>query len=271
MSSVEFVSVSNAAEPQHLEPRFIIIGAQRCGTTSLYSYLAEHPQIIGAAQKELHFFDIHFARGVDWYWRQFPPGVRLPSTTITGEASPYYLFHPLAAQRMATVLPAVKLLVLLRNPVDRAFSHYRHEVRRGKETLSFEAALAAEENRLRGEAEKIRGDTSYRSTAHQWHSYRSRGCYMDQLADWLPFFPGERFLILISEQFYHDPSSTLQKVTDFLELPALPRRVARAYEKHNLAGPERMDATIRGELVAFYRSHNARLADFLQIDLGWDR
>ena len=192
-----------------LKPSFIIIGAQRAGTTSLYSYLTEHPLIAPAAMKEVHYFDVHFAKGDDWYWQQFSaPG---KESEITGEASPYYIFHPLAPERIARLLPQVKLITLLRNPVDRALSHHQHETRRGKETLPFAEALAAEEDRLRGEADRIRRELGYRSTAHQWHSYRSRGCYMDQIEQWLPHFPREQFLFLLSERFYADPSAALPR------------------------------------------------------------
>lgn len=260
------------AESRRLKPSFIVIGAQRSGTTSLYNYLAEHPQVMPGATKEVHFFDIHFRQGADWYWRQFPPrdDAGLPQM-ITGEASPYYIFHPLAAERIAALLPETKLIALLRNPVDRAFSHHQHETRRGKETLPFAAALGAEEERLAGEREKILHDPQYRSTAHQWHSYRSRGCYMDQLENWLRFFPRERMLILLSERFYENPSTMLRVVTDFLALPPLPARNADSYEKHNLAAYSGMDPKMRKELSDFYRPHNQRLASFLGIDLRWDR
>jgi hypothetical protein len=260
--------VSESSQPARLKPSFIIIGAQRAGTTSLYSYLAEHPLIAPAALKEVHFFDVHFAKGTGWYWGQFPASPA--AGAITGEASPYYLFHPLAPQRIAELLPEVKLITLLRNPIDRALSHHQHESRRGKETLPFGEALAAEPARLRGEAERIVREPGYRSTAHQWHSYRSRGCYMDQLEQWLPHFPRENFLTLLSERFYADPSTALRQVTDFLGLPSLPPQQAASFEKHNLASYEEMDPTLRQQLGEFYRPHNARLAEFLGEDPGWD-
>jgi hypothetical protein len=253
-----------------LKPSFLIIGAQRAGTTSLYSYLTAHPQIAPAARKEVHFFDVHYPKGEQWYWEQFPTcdgGGFGPQ--ITGEASPYYLFHPLAAERAAALLPDARLIVLLRNPIDRALSHHQHETRRGMETLSFADALSAEESRLRGEAERIRREPGYRSTAHQWHSYRSRGCYRDQLEQWLRFFKREQMLVLISEEFYADPARSLRQVTDFLVLPPLPPLPADAYEKHNLASYGSMNPALGGELADFYAPHNARLAEFLGRDLGW--
>ena len=124
--------------PQHALPDFLLLGAQKAGSTSLYVHLMQHPQIIGVARKELHFFDYKSALGSWWYRTNFPTkaemaqrSAALGKPVLTGEASPYYLFHPHAARRIARLLPDVKLIALLRNPVDRAFSHYHHEVRGG--------------------------------------------------------------------------------------------------------------------------------------------
>jgi hypothetical protein len=260
-----------------LKPRFIIIGAQRCGTTSLYNYLGEHPLIAPAEAKEVHFFDIEFEKGWHWYRQRFPSRLdpafaeRERGRLITGEASPYYIFHPLVPRRLAAALPDVKLLAILRNPVDRAISQYHHEIRQGTETLSFEDAIAAEETRLKGERERILGDPTYHSLSYQSHSYRARGCYMDQLDEWLKFFPRQNLLVLLSETFYADPSATLRRVTDFLGLPELPPRGASAFEKHNYADYAEMSPELRRELVEFYRPHNQRLAQFLGMELPWDR
>lgn len=137
--------------PIRVLPDFIIIGAQRAGTTSLFEYVSHHPCIGCSFGKELHFFDNlkgSFQKGLMWYRAHFPsyPYMYLAKKVrgrdmITGEASPYYLFHPLAATRIARVLPRVKLIAILRNPVDRAYSHYHHNAKYKRETLSFEAAL----------------------------------------------------------------------------------------------------------------------------------
>lgn len=135
-----------------MRPHFLIIGAARSGTTSLYSYLVEHPRVVAAAKKELHFFDLRFPNGPAWYRDQFPS---LSPDTITGEASPYYLFHSHVPKRVFKLLPHVKLIVLLRNPVDRAYSHYYHAVKHGIETLPFERAIEQEDERLRGEVARM--------------------------------------------------------------------------------------------------------------------
>jgi hypothetical protein len=148
--------------PLRLKPNFIIIGAQRCGTTSLYNYLTRHPSILPARVKEVHYFDYKSYRGLLWYKANFPMLTHKlkryikQKTIITGEASPFYLYHPHAFKRIAQVLPNIKLIVILRNPVDRALSHYIHEVNNlKKEWLSFDKAIQMEEIRIREERKEI--------------------------------------------------------------------------------------------------------------------
>jgi len=271
----------DASGPQLLEfadrlsPSFVLIGAQRCGTTSLYSYLSEHPNVVAAARKEIHYFDIFFDQGLAWYASQFPEKKNLPPNSlrepvITGEASPYYLFHPLSAERLAAVFPQVKLLIILRNPIDRALSHYQHEVRLGNETLPFEAALAAEDDRLKGLREQLMTNPLSHSQAFQSHSYRSRGQYMEQIEVWLQHFPREQMHIVISEDFYADPDQKLRATTDFLGLAPLPSRNQDTFKKHNFAEYSKMDPGVRADLINFFRPHNQRLEEFLGRSLGWD-
>ncbi len=256
-------------------PAFVIIGGQRCGTTSLYNYLAQHPRIAPALCKEVHFFDKNFGRGLAWYRAFFPTfstngsnsDGRFVAETVTGEATPYYIFHPLAPQRIRDVLPGIKLIVLLRNPVDRAYSHYHHEVRMGVETLSFGEAIAQEERRLAGEAAKMLADQGCFSFNHQHFSYKARGVYVDQLKAWAKTFAKEQVLVLRSEDFYADPASTLETVLDFL---GLPRWTPDTYLKYNKARYPDMDAALRRELFGYFEPHNRRLSRFLGRDLGWD-
>ena len=139
-------------------PSFLILGAQRAGTSSLYNYLRQHPSLRLPRKKEMHFFDLYYMRGLKWYARQFPAFV-FNRTKKTGEATPYYLFHPAVAERVANALPNVKLIALLRDPTVRAFSHFQMSVFKGNETiLDFEVALAAEHERLQGETENLMAD-----------------------------------------------------------------------------------------------------------------
>ena len=154
-------------------PDYLVIGAQKAGTTSLYRYMISHPMIRPASDKQVHYFDFNYDKPFDWYRSQFPAGSG--NGLVTGEATPYYIFHPDAARRVRLVLPDVKIVALLRNPIDRACSHYMHEIKNGTESLSFEDAVEAEEGRLRGEEDKICEGVNYYSYNHVKFSYLARG------------------------------------------------------------------------------------------------
>lgn len=261
-----------------LVPDFIIIGVARGGTTSLYEYLTEHPNIAGASKKEIHFFDNHYKKGFSWYRGQFPYTIQKyyaervqKKDFITGEASPYYIFHPYAGERLAESLPKVKLIVLLRNPIERAFSHYTWELSWGNETLSFEDAIAAEEGRI-----KVReGDLAARyNYNHQQFSYISRGLYADQLEKWFGLFPREQFLILKSEDMYEDAASIFKQTIEFLGVPYTePKALKKEYKQYNqpkFPAPKKMDPALRERLIAYYEPHNARLYRLLGRDFAWN-
>lgn len=195
-------------------PNAIIIGAMKSGTTSLFDYLVQHPEVCGSRTKELHFFDNQHGRGERWYRANFAPrGER-----VLLESSPYYLFHPLAPERAARLVPDAKLIVLLRNPVDRAYSHYNQNSEEGLEPLSFEEALEQEGRRLAGSQEALASGRVERSHAHQTFSYVGKGRYAEQLQRWLAHFPRERMLILKAEDFFRAPQDCVDRVTGFLGL-----------------------------------------------------
>ncbi len=255
-------------------PDFIIIGAQRSGTTSLYSYLVAHPGVAPAFKKEVHFFDLNFRKGVGWYRGHFPTRVyrrwaeRIRKHRIlSGEATPYYLFHPHAPRRTFELVPRVRLLALLRNPVDRAYSHYQHERRRGRETLSFEEALAREAERLNGEMRRLLADEDYDSFNHRHYSYLSRGIYIEQVRAWTALFPREQMLILKSEDLFDDPERVMKQVYDFLELP--PWAPAK-WEKYHVEQYPEMDASMRGRLLEYFRLHNEKLSQYLGVNFDWE-
>ncbi|NER34456.1 MAG: sulfotransferase domain-containing protein [Oscillatoria sp. SIO1A7] len=258
-------------------PDFIIIGTQKGGTSSLYSYLSQHPCVRAAAVKEVHFFDENFDKGLNWYRRFFPTlahkvadlNLKKKQRMLTGEASPYYIFHPLAAKRIAAIIPKVKLVAMLRNPVTRAYSHYQHEVRAGDEHLSsFAEAIAQEEERLKGEKEKILADEQYNSFNYRHYSYLARGIYADQLETWFSFFSPEQILIIASEEFYANPASIYQKTLNFLNLPDFE---LKSYGKYNTNQYEGMDATLHQKIGAYFQPHNERLANMLGRQFEWDK
>lgn len=246
-------------------PAFLIVGAQKAGTTSLHAYLCEHPRVVPPVTKEVHFFDHEFHRGLGWYRAHFKrasePGL------LGGEATPYYLFHPLVPVRTATALPDCKLIVVLRNPIDRAFSHHNHERALGFEQLDFEAAIAAEQGRLAGEEERILTDADYRSFAHQHFSYLSRGRYADQLERWFECFDRDQILVLCAEELFAEPGGAVRDAQEFLGLePEMPgdltAKNARAYAP--------IDAETRAALREEFDPHNGLLYELVGRDFGWD-
>ena len=253
--------LTSAARPL---PDFLILGAQKGGTTALYSYLRRHPSITGPSWKEVSYFDRHYVRGEAWYRGNFPNKARTRGKLV-GEASPSYLFHPLAPERVRADILNAKLVALLRNPVDRALSHYNHEVALGREPLSFEAALAAEEARLAGEVERLVAEPRYFSREWWSHTYQARGRYAEQLDRWLAVFPREQLLILPSEDLAAEPERTHARVLDFLgaaphRLDAYPRVYERQYEA--------MNADTRERLAAEFEGPNRLLYELLGRDLG---
>ena len=264
-------------------PDFVIIGARKAGTTFLYNLLTRHPYVEPAAAKEVHYFDNLIEKeDVEWYSRCFPaPQHREGRRTITGEATPY-LAHPLAPERMARVVPQARLIALLRNPVDRAYSDYQHVVRRGREPLTFDAAVRLEEAVMGGGKPQPSGKPSgKRSEATEgekggvglgYHrGYLSRGIYVDQLKRWRRFFGEERMLVLKSEDFFGHTPEILKLVLDFLELPeSEPEFWKETPEKRNQGSYERkMDPATRRRLKHFFEPHNRRLYEYLGVDLGW--
>ena len=267
-------------------PDFLIIGGQRCGTSSLYYYLTDQNGISSADTKEVHFFDDYFARGINWYRAQFPTSLDKYYVEhichhhfITGEASPYYIFHPHAPRRISAVLPHIKLIALLRNPIDRAYSQYWLEIKGKYETLSFEEAIASEPDRIAGEREKIVNDENYHSFQHRRYTYMTRGIYIDQIENWLNYFPRDQFLFLKAEDLYTNPASIVRQTLEFLGIPDNEIDTNKEYKKYKVPGKTgyktkdsapKMDPTTRKYLVEYFKPFNARLYEFLGRDLEWD-
>lgn len=248
-------------------PDFVIIGAQKCGTTFLYHLLGQHPHVQTAAKKEVHYFDRHFGKSIEWYRSHFPPPTwKGGRRSITGESSPYYLFHPHAARRMAQVVPEARLIALLRNPIDRAYSHYHQEAGRGHEPLTFEEAIGAEEARLRGERDRMLEDEHYASFNYQNFSYLSRGIYVDQLVEWSRFFGGDQMLVLKSEDLFDRTPYALKPVLGFLGLPDWEPEASEPCLK---ARYPPIDPATRQRLRDYFEPHNRRLYECLGVDFGW--
>jgi len=257
-------------------PSFLIVGAQRCGTTSLFDVLSQHPAVFGGMlkRKELHFFDNEYDHGLAWYQSQFPLRARArlaargAGAPVAFEASPYYMFHPLVPERIDRALPGVKLIVLVRDPVERAYSQHAHQVGLGLETEPFERALELEDARLDGEAERLVADPTYTSRRHWLYSYRARGQYAEQLDRLERIFGRERIHVVDSGDFFTDPGPDYDRVLEFLGLPNHDRPV---FTPRNARPRSPMPEKLRAELEEHFRPHDERLAAWLGSKPSWRR
>ena len=268
-----FITALRATAPLRMLPDFIIIGAQRAGSTSLFNYLAQHPDISPAWRKEIHFFDkSNYSRGLTWYRSHFPMSAnrtirRLQGRNlVTGEATPAYLMDPRVPQRIHHMLPDVKLLIALRNPIDRAFSQYRRNRAMGWEDRSFREAIELEPSRLAAERRKHGTDDAFQQFSHVHHSYLLRGHYAEQIARWRSRFPSERIYIVCSEEMYSSTHRIIDDVFRFLgvrgiELPG--------YTRFNASESAELDPDLRAELARYFDPHNKQLYELYGRDLGW--
>jgi len=234
------------------KPQFMILGKKKCGTTSLYSYLTQHPNIAPALKKEVRFFDIRYDRGLDWYLAQFPPIGNRPEL-ITGEASVEYIDSVLVAGRIQRHFPHTRFIILLRDPVERAISHYLMNVRLGLET---------------GEMGKTLLDGLYPDSGSALpNTYVDVSVYVKMLRVWMSMFPREQFLILSSEQLFASPGEVTRQVFDFLEQTLFESNTFRA---ENKGRPAAVDPALRQALRDYFKPHNQELEEFLGMQFGWN-
>ena len=256
-------------------PDFLIVGAQRSGTTTMFKTLAQHPGIARPfLQKGVHYFDKRYDAGLDWYRGNFPVAAtsRLrragSAGPLTYESSPYYLFHPLAGPRIARDLPGVRLLVVLRDPVERAYSGHSHELARGYETEPFERAVELEPERVAGERERMVADPAYDSLHWQHHAYVTRGQYHEQLVALERLVGRERLLVVDSDDFWTRPADVFPEVLSFLGLPDHP---ATVFERHNARVRSALPGALRTRLEEHFAPHDERLARWWGRVPSWRR
>ncbi|MEJ7707695.1 MAG: sulfotransferase domain-containing protein [Nocardioidaceae bacterium] len=247
-------------------PDFLIIGAQKAGTTSLYHYLQISPDIRAALVKEVHFFDHNYERGVNWYRAHFPLA-ETKRSWVTGESSPYYLLHPAVPVLAHEMLPDARLIAMLRHPVDRAYSHFHHSRAYGAESESdFATALDRETERTDAAWAKLqRGGNQ--DDRLQWFSYARRSHYAPQIARWLRLYPREALLILTTEELEANPSRVLRRALLHLGLPGsvtMPQFAAR-----NARPYDRMPAALRESLLERFAHDVAEVERLIGRSTGW--
>lgn len=257
-----------------LLPDVLIVGAQRSGTTTLFKTLAQHPLVARPfLQKGIHYFDVNYDAGPDWYQGNFPLAAssrlrRLGQRPLVLESSPYYMFHPLAGRRLAADLPGVKLLVVLRDPVERAYSAHAHELARGHETEPFERALELEPDRIAGERERLIADARYHSPHWQHHAYLTRGRYHEQLVALQQLVGRDHLQVVDSDDFWQRPQEVYPDILDFLGLPPHP---GTRFERHNARARGDLPASLRQRLEEHFAPHDAALARWWNRVPSWRR
>ncbi|MCC0178641.1 sulfotransferase domain-containing protein [Waterburya agarophytonicola K14] len=254
-------------------PDFIILGAMKAGTTSLSYYLYEHPETFLSIPKEVHFFDggknpqvDTFAKGEYWYRAHFAKQKKLAPGTKVFEATPAYLFNPLAPKRIFETLPNAKLIILLRNPTKRAISHYLHGARRNWDPLPCYEALQAEEARLKPVIEA----QNYKSRAFIEYSYKSRGLYREQIERYLEYFPREQMLIFNSNDLFTQTEAALKRVFDFIGVdPTF--KVKNLTVPNSAPNKKKFEPHVYEYLNDYFKTHNEALYEFMGEDYGWNK
>ena len=242
-------------------PDFLVIGGQRCGTTSLFRALMSHPQIRRPVMhKGVNYFDLNYPRGEEWYRGHFPTRGTDDRTRVF-DSSGYYMFHPMAAERIARDLPGVKIVAMVRDPVERAYSAYKHELARGFEwEKSFARALELEDARLAGEVERICADPNYHSFNHRHHAYRHRGEYAALLEPFRSRLGPENVLLIESERFFGTPEKEFRRLTAFL---GIDDRIPDRFDRFNARPGAGLEPAMREQLRAHYAPHDEALAGIL--------
>jgi hypothetical protein len=266
-----------ATASRRMEPSFFIIGTQKGGTTSLAQYLIAHPQVITPQRKDIYFFNnpVNFAKGRNWYKAHFALNTykRLHEKrkgvkhAVTFDPTPNYFVADGAAERLKRFYPDTQLILLLRNPVDRAWSNYRmcrfHEF----ENLSFEDALRYEESRIAAEKERMK-EPGYHSYVMQRLCYRAHGLYVNYLREWLKHFHRDQLLVLKSEDLFEDPAAIYREVLQFTGLDPYENLSFEVFNKGKIK--EGLPSKTRKELSAFYKPYNQALYDLIGRDMNWD-
>lgn len=241
-------------------PDFIIAGASKSGTSSIYYYLSRHPQVLLPHKKELDFYWTNYQLGLEWYLAHFPTITDRPDF-LTGEATPNYLRFPQVAQRIKDTFPQTKIIILLRNPVDRAISWHYHKLNTGLTRVDLKTAIATEIERLASVTEAEITNTGFYEPDNIISSL-----YIYKIKPWIELLGREQLLILKSEEFYLNPLDKMKSVFKFLDLPNCP---LENYPKVNAGSYERVDPSLRKTLSEYFAPYNQQLEEYLNLELGW--
>ncbi len=243
-------------------PNFFVIGGMKCGSTSIYEYIVKHHQVIPALKKEIHFFNMNYEKGIDWYLSHFP-FIPKDKSIITGEATPCLSVDGIW-EKVYHFFPHVKLIAVLRNPVDRAYSHYNHTAQWFGVNHRLEDAIKHDLDNKEVINKMLENDpNAYRNVKS---NYLIQGLYVYWLKEWLRYFPREQILIIKSEDLFTQTSLVMKQVFDFLNIP---NHSSSEYPNTLKGRYSSMSESLRHSLNEYFKPHNQKLEDFLCRDLNW--
>ena len=271
---LEVIDLEHSDKPTHISPDFIIIGAMKSATSAIYDYLCRHSRVIDRLPKETHFLSKEYAyqQGWNWYLSQFAIKQNIVGDRhiLVGEASPSYMYSLDAAARIKTAFLNLKIIISLRNPVDRAISHYYHQVNRVKdEPRNIQDAFSA--------AEITKSIAAIESFGYDWISLRRQdgwmtarylynGLYARHLKHWLKVFPPEQLLVLDYHQLETNPNLFLNRLFSFLDLQdEIPANVEKVYTNNYPDAPPE----VRERLNNYFEIYNKELRAMPEIKLSW--
>ena len=255
-------------------PNFFVIGPGRTGTTSLYHYLDQHPCITKSAYDELGYFDDNFHLGFNWYRSLFPTKFTQQKVEskykkfLTYDVTPGYIRRPWAARRISSYFPNTKLIAVLRNPVDKTYSHYNMGINEGNEKRSFEEVIKYDLEQLENFSDSYskKSDDYFKNVVE--NSFVARGFYLEQLDIWFKLFPKKQILIIKSEDLANRTTEVVKDIFNFLMIPEYN---IKNVSKHRVSDYSKMNSNTRKTLIEFFRPYNKKLYEFLDRDFGWDR
>ncbi|WP_394176769.1 sulfotransferase domain-containing protein [Thalassotalea litorea] len=250
-------------------PDFLILGARYSGTASLIKLINEHPKLHGTCQSQIHYFDgglfpekDNFSKGEHWYRAHFPMRKEMPNGHQAFEASTFYSFHPLAAKRLHSLIPKVKIIFVLRNPVDRAIHHYLDSKRHNREYLPFINALQIEEKRLAWTLK----NKDYKSGTFIHATYKSRGHYQEQIERYLKLFPKEQIKLVSIEELKRAPNKVLLDVYRFLGVENIDMRIDSI---HLPQAELEQEPEVRSYLKNYFSKRNQAFYEFSGKSFNW--
>jgi hypothetical protein len=264
----------NITSPIRILPDFLIAGFNRSGTHSLFEYMNQHPNIKNANRREIHYFTLSYWRGLNWYKSYFPTKIykkqfenKSKSKLLTGEATPHYIFHPLAIKRIKQVIPNVKLIIILRNPIDNVYSHYQYYKIRGVEKNSFEEVIKEDKQRFEILEHLYNFDQvkehSFKKVKMPYVSYATYVNYIKRL---LEIFPRKQILFIKNTDLNENPQIVLKNIFDFLEIR---QYKVKDLKKRNIGKYEKMKSETRHELSEYFKPYNKELEELLEMTFDW--